>query len=1019
MTTGSKFAAFSMKMLIGFQDIGLRGFTALRASHIESTLARWDVDGVFNTKLVIAANGANGLQITGTSKCTDGLGHIMNIASAYKKDALFQNTNAIVYHVGLMYAEIPAGLRINPKTGLPQFDSYVEEVGFAAAPTSVTNNGNGTLTFNVNSVTEAAVSNAGRLVRVYKVVPANGATTFAMALEECTVTFGANNTITTVGNFGQTSVSTTAGDYIVVCMGPRVARNTDLSAVSGVCYLGTVTGNGGTPVTFSNTNQTLLKTFQDASQVVYTPAGWLSPGATNVQLALDALVNGLQASTPSGAAAGSARIGVYPPDWTPVASGGIGTVADGTFTTSATLTNLALAVDTAIRRRHAFLTKNDGVGAGADEATGTSLANQLGAGASQGRAWWLKTLANAGTTPYSIAATTTSPNMGNYLFGEFSDPSQASPHLRKTRVVTSGNIFLSGGKWQRIWLDPPAGANVAIGGAGAKSGLIFEDFGINGGNIGLEPQATAAAEDPGFFFRSGVIKPKDEATKGNAGTWLNGRSSGGTASFLWAVHQDLLIYGPSATQTSPAGASSAILVGSQLTGAINGATVAAQPRPLVYRDCVIVMQRTTDFAAITCTSQHKIVFENCHFFGLSGAPAGGLITLGSNAHLVMRDCVVFAPEGSAIDAVGSHCLFENVTMVCGIGGSSTITAPIAFQVSGDHYGATVNNCRVILGAVCFRSNATATTTPLIRLGTANAGFMNVRNLLVKVEGAAADLGWAKLVQVQNQAAGNLQGVFVDGLFVDCGGRPPVSTSSNSLVTMEGAANNRCNVEHFSITNIGIPVTTNFGLSLVECLDFVTGRCWTIQTPSAGAGAVAVRDHLRIANSCSLEDILFPRTAGERYTTAIFTINGNGNTVKNARSDGAMASTGTGPQASFIYALGNFNTISDFTNLPLSTTGPVPGIKVDGRDNCVCDGSAVCVTNTASFPIAFTNAATRRNRFVNMNVQYEGTTSGAIQMLSLDSLVDSATFYRSGGATAPVANVAAGSVTGSTITSTTL
>jgi hypothetical protein len=1023
MTTGAQFAAFNLKQLVGFQDLGTRGLAAIRASNVEATQARWDVDGVFNTKLTMSAPAANQVQVDGTSKATDGLGHVLTISSAYKKVAQFQNTNAVVYHVGFMYAEIPAGLRINPRTGKPQFDRYTEEVGFAAAPTSVTDNGNGTITFNVNSVTEAAVSNAGRLVRVYKVVPADGATTFAMALEECTVAFGANNTITTVGKFGQTTVSTTAGDYIVVCMGPRVSRNTDLTTVSGVVYVGTVTGNGGTPVTFSNANQTLLKTFQDASQIVYTPSLWLSPGSTTVQLALDALVGGLQASTPSGAASGAARIGMYAPDWDTQANFGLGNVSDSTFSTSATLKDLGIVLNNLIRRRKLFSTKNEGAFSGADDSTGTSLSTQLAADTP----WWLRKLQNAGTTPYVIGSDVSSPGQGSYIFGEFSDPSQASPHLRKTRINATVTRALSGGKWQRIWLDPNPGVNFRFSGASQRSGLILEDFGVNGGNWYVDSNQATSNDDQGFYFKSGVVKPKDETTKANASSMQLGINSG-TNGPLWAVFENLLIYGPSATQTSPAGAGSIVEAKSNIKGDINAATVATQPRPLVYRDCVFVMQRTTDFAALTNSSGHKIVFENCHFFGLAGAPAGALIVCATGATVVMRDCVVFAPEGSAIDmnpsSQGCHATLENVTVVAGFGGSSTITAPCAVQAYGDKYGLFVDNLRIILGTVCFRSNASATSQPLVQFGrTVAVGLTSIRNVQVKVESAGSDLGWAKLVSVQSSLPGAPMannGVYVDGLFVDCGALPPVSTSSNSLVVFEGAAvDKRLNIDRFQIVNIGIPVTTAFPQSLVECLDYVTGRCWDIRTPDRGAGLATVRDHLRIANNCCLDDVAFQRLALERYATALMVINGSSNIVNNPRTDGAMAPAATPSQANFIYVSGNFNVIKGFTNLPLSTAGAVPAIKIDGRDNQVCDGSATCATNTAAFPIAFTNAATRRNRAVDLDVHYDGTTSGAVSIAGPDSLVDSCTFYRSAGAVAAVANAGAGSVTGSTVTSTTL
>ncbi len=48
MPTGSAFAAFNLKQLLGWQDLGSRGLAAIRASHIEATQARWDITVVCN-----------------------------------------------------------------------------------------------------------------------------------------------------------------------------------------------------------------------------------------------------------------------------------------------------------------------------------------------------------------------------------------------------------------------------------------------------------------------------------------------------------------------------------------------------------------------------------------------------------------------------------------------------------------------------------------------------------------------------------------------------------------------------------------------------------------------------------------------------------------------------------------------------------------------------------------------------------------------------------------------------------
>src|SRR5690606_29601129 len=96
----------------------------------------------------------------------------------------------------------------------------------SAAPSVVVDN-TGTITFTIDSVCEAGVSHAGRTARIWKVIPGEGATTEAIAIEDVAVVYTAgNNKITTMGTLGQSAVSTTAADYMVALLGPSVKRNT-------------------------------------------------------------------------------------------------------------------------------------------------------------------------------------------------------------------------------------------------------------------------------------------------------------------------------------------------------------------------------------------------------------------------------------------------------------------------------------------------------------------------------------------------------------------------------------------------------------------------------------------------------------------------------------------------------------------------------------------------------------------------------------------------------------------------
>lgn len=259
MSTGAQSVAITTKRLLGTSDFSTRFLEYLRERVREDFEHTWSEDGVFDAALGLAADGNDMFQITGTSDATDGDGNVLDVKDITEKSGIqFENTNAIVYHIGLQHCLRPRGIQINPRTGYPDIQAWEDYIGVRGAPDAVMDNGNGTLTFTITAVTEAGVTHAGRKALVWKKVPGQSATTEALAIEELTVTYnGGLNQITTASNFGQTTASTTAADYEVILLGPTVRRNTDLSTVDGVCYLGTVTGAGAgnPPSTFSTTAQ--------------------------------------------------------------------------------------------------------------------------------------------------------------------------------------------------------------------------------------------------------------------------------------------------------------------------------------------------------------------------------------------------------------------------------------------------------------------------------------------------------------------------------------------------------------------------------------------------------------------------------------------------------------------------------------------------------------------------------------------------------------------------------------------
>jgi hypothetical protein len=261
MTTGTSFVDIHRKRLLGTTDFSTRLLDHLRDLVQESYERSYRTGVIYDSALTLAGAAADAIAIGGTSLATDGLGHLLDIASfGYQSSVKFENALGTDYQVGLAYTEVPDGVQINTGTGLPEYIATKEAIGESADPDAVTDN-TGTITFQIDSVCETGVSHAGRTARVYLKTPAKNAITAALAIEELTVAYTAGqNRITTAGTLGQDTVSTDPADYTVVLLGPSVKKNTTIKATDGFAYIGTVAGAGAgsTPSSFDITEQEVM-----------------------------------------------------------------------------------------------------------------------------------------------------------------------------------------------------------------------------------------------------------------------------------------------------------------------------------------------------------------------------------------------------------------------------------------------------------------------------------------------------------------------------------------------------------------------------------------------------------------------------------------------------------------------------------------------------------------------------------------------------------------------------------------
>lgn len=300
MSTGAARVSLSLKRLLGAEDFRERFLEYLVERVTEFGKKAWDNDGVFDSLLTLAGSAPDTFLIDqtvpGGFEATDGQGVFLSLGANGSESALlgqiksvvFENTAATLYYVSLQACTRPSGIQINPRNGLPLYDSEVDAIGVRAEPDSVQDNGS-TLTFVIDSVCEAGHSHAGRTAIVFLKTPVRGGTTELVAIETLTVAWnGVNNRITTTGLLGQSTPSVLSPDYEVVLLGPTV-RKVDTSALAGHVYLGTVTGAGAgiTPVTTSTSGQALID-HSLFDLISYGGGGAWADGTTNPATSIEA-----------------------------------------------------------------------------------------------------------------------------------------------------------------------------------------------------------------------------------------------------------------------------------------------------------------------------------------------------------------------------------------------------------------------------------------------------------------------------------------------------------------------------------------------------------------------------------------------------------------------------------------------------------------------------------------------------------------------------------------------------------
>jgi len=261
MITGDLYTNIVGKKILGTQDFKDYLLDYLKSSSGFMSKKIYTSQGVFST-VALTDSGIDEFDIEADQEAIDGHGRFMKTSSELTSNIKFENASAVVYDIGLRYAEKPKGIQTNPRTGWPEYLYWEETIGERDEPDLVEHQGLGVIKLVVDSVCESGVSHAGRKCYAWMVTPAKNAVTEAKAIEEHDVLWdGSNNYIMTTGDsLGQeiSDISETPSQYQVLLVGPTVRRNSSLGNPDHA-FLGTVTGggSGNSPDSFNISGQNL------------------------------------------------------------------------------------------------------------------------------------------------------------------------------------------------------------------------------------------------------------------------------------------------------------------------------------------------------------------------------------------------------------------------------------------------------------------------------------------------------------------------------------------------------------------------------------------------------------------------------------------------------------------------------------------------------------------------------------------------------------------------------------------
>jgi hypothetical protein len=1026
MTTGASFAALPLKSLLGFGDLSTRFLQYLKQSHIDATKARWDIDGVFASKLSLASAGASKFSIAGTSRSTDGQGHLLDVTqiglgNSLYATSLFENANAVTYYVGLKYCEVPGGVRTNPRSGVPEYIAYREEIGVSAAPNAVALV-SGNLVFTVDSVTEAAVSNAGRFVMVYKNVPGDLAVNDTIALPDpIAVTWTGSNNKVTAPNLGQSTPSLVAADYTVVLIGPAVKRNTNLTTAPGYVFLSTVIGAGSTnpPGAFDNSAQQLLVTFEDADVV-------------------RAELEAFEASLLSNALPGSTLVGVAPSAYTarkpivntgtllPVASVGLGNQADATLPANARVSDVLLAIDKQLSRTRGW----SGTAANGADSVAEISNGALGDASRSGGAFFLK---QASTFLVDGAfQSVASP----YFLGETEAADLESTNARARPVLTfdrgASRNSIQPGHYERLRVASASTTKpLSLNGTGIVPGGKFIDCEIVGGQLDIDGAAVTSGLKP-FHLLDTIIDSKISGfTHLLTGAMTMG--VGGADLPAHGIVENCVFVGPTSAVLTPTpvatlNITSGLGTSSGLAAVVDDDPLATgnQDRPIVFKNCCFYDQ--CEIPLVRISTKQKIVFENCHFYGKTGGTAGStLFVADAGANIVLRDCMMFAPAGvffSGDRIVGS---IENLWMVCGT--STTAAHAQAFIACGTQQEALkLTNINLLVDRGCVRPVSDAPPTPplaMVQLGkfASNRGLMQVNGFSIVYKAGLPVHAAETLLVVGTDGASSFDNLSVD--FASC--RPDGTNTNNADVTWSAVAAGLVTIvsEGGTFGPFARPKCRNVSVRGLSNPLSTSGNVNTTVVALAGAdvdglevqvnysvGDAQYHSHVHVLNNTALRGYSDYNVAN--CSSALFFMTGNFNHVSDVRI-GAQLGGPTAPSLAIFYASGNNNRV-DNVELVAQPGSWFNQIKLFGSNNIFSHFMVQFATSTGAPLTLGSSTGEHHNTLQASSFSYDATSLNCVALMAAKTLVTGNIFQRVSGSTVAILDTGSSNVVSNNIDS---